>query len=186
MICPLPSSPQVLLPQHETVPLSWSAQVCASPVAMAVASSTPATWTGAEEDSPSLFCPLPSCPAVLLPQHEMVPSRLSAQECPLLASSPPAAMAVASSMPVTGTGTSESSLVPLPSCPCSLLPQQAISPVCCRAQVWLLPAATAIASLSEGIEGGEVSESLPQLAASSAREISRQRAREVRGGGAVA
>ena len=95
-------------------------------------------------------------------------------------------MAVASSMPVTGTGTSESSFVPSPNCPSSLLPQQAISPVCCRAQVWLLPAATAIASLSEGIEGGEVSESLPQLAASNARGISRQRAREVRGGGVEA
>ena len=160
------------------MPPRWSAQECALPAVMAVASSMPATDTVI---AVLVLVLLPNWPAVLLPQQDMVPSRWSAQECAL-----PAVMAVASSMPVTGTGTSESSFVPSPNCPRSLLPQQAISPVCCRAQVWLLPAATAMASLSEGIEGGEVSESLPQLAASSARGISRLRAREVRGGGAVA
>ena len=154
--------------------------MCASPVVMAVASFMPATGTAIEV---LVLVLLPSCPALLRPQHEMVPVRCRAQECPPPTSSPPAVMAVASSMPVTGTGTSESSFVPLPSCPCSFLPQQDISPVCCRAQVWLLAAATATASLSEGIVGGEVSESPRQLAASSARGISRLRAREARGGG---
>ena len=164
------------------VPSSWSAQEWEMPVVMALASVMPTTCTGTDDLIFLPLCPLPSCPWRLVPQQDMVPSSWSAQECPPPASSPPAAMAVASSMPITGTGTSESSFVPSPNCPRSLLPQQAISPVCCRAQVWLLPAATAIASLSEGGGEGELSES-PQLAASSARGISRLRAREVRGGG---
>ena len=110
-----------------------------------------------------------------------MPSSWSAQECPPEDVPPPAAMVVASSMPATGTGTPESPFVPLPSCPFSFFPQQAISPVCCRAQVWLLPEAKAIALVSEGVAG----ESPLQLAASSARGIRRQSAREIRGGGAV-
>ena len=45
---------------------------------MAVASAIPSTSTGTEE---LVSVPLPSCPELLLPQQDMVPSSWSAQEC---------------------------------------------------------------------------------------------------------
>ena len=71
----------------------------------------------------------------------MVPSSWSAQECEL-----PAEMAVASVMRLTCTGNGVSLVVPFPSCPLLLLPQQDIAPPSRSAQVWMLPAVMAVAS----------------------------------------
>ena len=93
---------------------------------MAVASVMPVTCTGTEL---SRFVPLPSCPYRLSPQQDMVPSWWSAQECPWLAlPSLSMAMAVASVMPETCTGTQLFRFVPLPSCPYRLSPQQDMVP----------------------------------------------------------
>ena len=67
------------------MPSARRAQECKLPAVMAVVFSMPLTSTGTEESAFSPLCPLPSCPAPLLPQHDAVPSSRSVQEC-----SPPA------------------------------------------------------------------------------------------------
>ena len=150
----LPSWPSQLSPQQDMVPSWWSAQECPEynplPVVMAVASVMPKTCTGTEESASSPLCPLPSCPAPLMPQQDMVPFWWSAQECPL-----PAAMAVASEMPKTCTGADEyalpkSTLSPtcsFPSCPRFLRPQQDMVPSRWSAQECSRPAVMAVASV---------------------------------------
>src|SRR5437867_566741 len=48
-------------------------------------------------------------------------------------------------MPVTATGVDESTVVPSPSWPETLLPQQRTAPSCKRAQEWKAPMSTAVA-----------------------------------------
>jgi len=128
-LCPFPSCPCWLLPQQDMVPSWCSAQECPLPAVMAVASVMPVTCTGTDESALPEFglsppCPFPSCPQLLLPQQDMVPSWWSAQECPTSA-----VMAVASIMPKTCTGTEDMALFPpcpFPSCPQLLRPQHEI------------------------------------------------------------
>ena len=120
----------------------------------------------------------------------MVPSSWSAQD---------AVMAVASEMPTTPTGTKESSLVPSPSWPYSLSPQQDMVPSSWSAQECPPPAVMAVAlfvlsellkyvlaedgdTVGRGLSVLALSELSEQLAASRAVRVSRQKAKRLRGG----
>src|SRR2546422_2755062 len=94
----LPSWPQLLSPQHRTVPSWKSAQGCSAPGATA-AGVIPLTVVGVEELA---VVPLPSRPSSFRPQHCSVPSRRSAQVWKM-----PASMSMAVVMPVTVTGVGE-------------------------------------------------------------------------------
>ena len=122
-LCPLPSRPLKFQPQQDMVPFWRSAQEWSVPAVMAVASEMLTTFTGNEEIVPYLLSPLPSWPSSLRPQQDMVPSWWSAQECTL-----PAAIAVASEIPRTCTGTKLLWRVPSPSWPSRLRPQQDMEP----------------------------------------------------------
>ena len=80
--------------------------------------------------------PLPSCPYSLLPQHLTAPPLVMAQLWAL-----PALMAVTPLFsPVTSTGTGLVVVLPLPSCPVSLVPQHLTAPPLVRAQLCTIPA----------------------------------------------
>ena len=66
----------------------------------------------------STAVPSPIWPYVLSPQHSVRPDLVSAQVCA------PAAISTIGGSPATSTGTFDGSIVPLPSCPSALLPQQ--------------------------------------------------------------
>ena len=103
-------------------------------------------------------------------------------------------IAVASVMSPTSTGTEESVSVPSPSWPDPLSPQHVMVPFWRSAQEWLLPAVSAVALFARSVVvdiGGVVvddeagrdvvvedvlSDTLLQLAASSARGMNRLRA----------
>ena len=101
VLLPLPNWPQVLSPQHRTVPPPRSAQLwCHHPAVTPVAPVIPLTAAGVV-----LFAvvPFPSCPNWPCPQHWTVPFPSSAQECrhPALTSTAPV-------IPTTCTGVVES------------------------------------------------------------------------------
>src|SRR5262249_19165165 len=100
-----------------------------------------ATGTSLSLDSPLL--PSPSSPTMLSPQLITVPLRSSAY--PSLA---PAAIAVTSVRPLTGTGTSLACLAPFPSCPHSSCPQDTTVPFASSARPNPPPAAMAVASVT--------------------------------------
>ena len=96
----------------------------------------------------SVVLPLPSCPLKFLPQQLTAPVFNNAHVW-----EPPAVIetAVAPSVNAfTATGPELEVVVPLPSCPSSLLPQQLTAPVFNTAHVWELPAVieTAVADTS--------------------------------------
>src|SRR6476469_2777748 len=76
---PFPSSPKELSPQHFTVPPTTTAQaqVWNSAELMASAPVRPATARGGDEKL--LIDPVPSSPALLMPQHLTVPVTSNAQ-----------------------------------------------------------------------------------------------------------
>src|SRR5258708_892085 len=94
----------------------------------------PTTGTGfIEHGSPQLSNP-PAAPAQSMacsPQHSTVPFVSSAQVWVL-----PATTVVALRRPCTGTGSSEESVLPLPSCPAALEPQHSTVPSTSRAHTW--------------------------------------------------
>src|SRR5688500_12549234 len=96
---PVPSWPLLLRPQHFTVALSRSAQVCAEPGETCLAVLNPLTGTGTKEFS---VVPFPSWPYSLPPQHFTVVSESSAH-----AWSGPRATVLAVLNPLTSTGTEE-------------------------------------------------------------------------------
>ena len=79
----------------------------------------------------------------------MVPVCNSAQEC-----NPPAVIAAASVMRLTCTGNGVSLVVPFPSCPSLLLPQQDMVPPSWSAQECWLPEVIASASSMSGTGTG--------------------------------
>ena len=82
---------------------------------------------------------------MFLPQHLTLPLDRSAQAWPLLPEPALAPIATAVVIPLTVTGVVRLEVVPLPSSPPSLLPQQLIRLLERRAQVKPLPALTAVA-----------------------------------------
>src|SRR5438270_23585 len=89
----------------------------------------PVTTTGVWA---SVTVPLPSCPAVLAPQHLAVPLASNAHEWV-----PPAAIATALDRPVTTTSVWATVSVPLPSCPAVLAPQHLAVPLASNEHVCL-------------------------------------------------
>src|SRR5438105_3490074 len=99
------------MPQHATVPVLRSAQVCSPPAAICVASVRPATSRGS-----GIARPLrPYLP----PQHATLPERRRAHVWYA-----PVDTCVASSMLATTTGDAWFVIVPSPSCELKLTPQQ--------------------------------------------------------------
>src|SRR5512138_3677801 len=90
-----------------------------------------------------MLSPLPSSPALLLPQHRTCPAVVYAQACVL-----PSAMPAAPATPMTATGFVDGEVVPSPSWPFALLPQQRTSPIDSTAHVVDWRAAIAITPLS--------------------------------------
>lgn len=75
--------------------------------------------------------PLPSCPLAFRPQQRAVPSERRTQVCEL-----PAVTCVAVVMPVTAVDANARPVVlPTPSCPLTLEPQQRTAPVDSNAQL---------------------------------------------------
>src|SRR5450432_2096751 len=85
--------------------------------------------------------PSPRAPEALLPQHRTAPVESRAHVC-----SSPAAMAFTGfARPVTLTGALRCMVVPSPSCPWRLSPQQRTAPAPLIAHAWRAPTAIALA-----------------------------------------
>ena len=134
----------MLLPQHEMLPFSRTAQVCPEPADTAVASLIFVTDTGSAEVNEKKFIPAPSWAVSLAPQQETPPFSCNTQVC-----QSPELTLMASLMFGTFIGSAESKALPIspvPSSPRQLSPQQETSPVVWTAQVCSPPAETSIAS----------------------------------------
>src|SRR5438067_2436031 len=93
---PVPSCPEPVRPQDQTVPADVSARLWPTPPAMATAPVMPSTATGV---ALSIVVPLPNWPLPLRPQAWTVPSDVSDRLC-----RQPVAIAVTPPSPLTGTG----------------------------------------------------------------------------------
>jgi hypothetical protein len=144
---PSPSCPTVLSPQQLTVPAIVRAQVKPKPGATSATPVSPLTTTG---DPESTVSPLPSAPPTFEPQHRTVASSSTAQVRLL-----PTPIDTAESMPATAVGAPSSPpMVPLPSCPSKLSPQQITCPPSVSAHVWLFPAASCTTPPRPGTAAG--------------------------------
>lgn len=80
-VLPIPSSPNVLSPQHHSslmVPTGTTAHVCLYATVSSDGVERPDTLLGVPV---SIWAPLPSCPLSLRPQQYVVPLFVTAQEC---------------------------------------------------------------------------------------------------------
>ena len=133
----MPNCPLQLLPQQRSPPSARRTHVAASPVltpTAVVAASTPVipeTGTGTEL---LMVVPLPNWPLEFSPQQRAVPSAITAHEldAPVLTLTAVVA-AVAPEMADTNTGTFLSMVVPSPTVPWELKPQQRTVPSAIRA-----------------------------------------------------
>ena len=125
----VPISPYWFLPQHMAVPVAVSAHACVSPMEIALTLlDRPTTSTGV---ALSTAVPLPSWPPSLAPQHLTPPPAVTTQVL-----MPPAAIATTGPpRPTTSTGVRLPAVVPLPSWPERLRPQQLTPPAIVSAQV---------------------------------------------------
>jgi len=124
---PSPSWPHSLLPQQKSrLPLS-SAQAWVVPMARLCALLSPITLTGVKRFS---VLPSPRLPSVLAPQQrtEPLPRRAHAAKSDAAISTTPLVN------PVTCTGALRARLLPSPSCPTTLEPQQCTDPAWVNAQ----------------------------------------------------
>ena len=78
LVFPLPKLPQLLRPQHLTVPSAMTAHECHRLGATFVAFVMPFTETGYER---CVLVPSPNCPKSLKPQHATPPCVVTAHEC---------------------------------------------------------------------------------------------------------
>lgn len=136
-VVPLPACPESLLPQHVTAPAARRAHVWSKPAATSTAPATPEMSTGAGSNASSPARSVATCPRRFPPQQRTAPSSTTAHAC-----SCPALRRDAPDAPSTGAGSGRSAVVPSPSCPSALRPQQDASSGC-SAYVCVPPAATA-------------------------------------------
>ena len=124
-------------PQHQRLSFSSIRQLCFSPREIAftplngvkfpdLSVTVVEIWEGKER---STMSPSPSWPALPSPQHFAVVSAKIAQVL-----SNPATKLITPTIEVTSTGADLFDELPIPSCPCSLLPQQYTFPDSDRAQ----------------------------------------------------
>src|SRR5579883_2379304 len=76
-VVPLPSSPTELPPHAQTVPSDASASPVSGPAETAIIPDSPGTWAGRARGAPPDE-PVPSCPSVLSPHVQSVPSERTA------------------------------------------------------------------------------------------------------------
>jgi hypothetical protein len=136
-----------LKPQQVTVPPTRTAHACSRPAAIAIASPSPCTPTGAASNRPAENPPgvgsLPSWPNELRPQHRTLPVTRSAH-----VKSCPEAIEATSVRPLTrpwaGSVTSGENgpPAPLPICPNWLRPTHCTSPSARSAHLCEVPGAT--------------------------------------------
>src|SRR6185369_10930724 len=131
---PSPSCPLALAPQQRTLPSARRPHVWACPAASATTPSSPVMRVGTFF---GVLLPSPSWPMLLSPQHATVLSARTAHVW-----SAPTAISRAVTLPAipdTARGVLLSSVVPSPSWPKLLLPQQRAVPSARIAQVWSNP-----------------------------------------------
>jgi hypothetical protein len=152
VVVPSPSWPLSFRPQQYTAPPVVRAQVCDSPATTPAIPDrvplppTPTTWTGVDEFP---VVPSPRRPSAPLPQQNTAPEPFTAQACSV--PSPSAVIPVRvpePPTPTTWTGVAESVVVPLPSCPLLLRPQQYMAPESSTAQVKTPPSPASTATMS--------------------------------------
>jgi hypothetical protein len=162
--CPVPSCPRVLSPQQDTLPAVcahefWAPVDVGLPPALIVL--TPVRSLTATGVADWLVLPLPSAPLVLSPQHLTVPAVSSAQvwNCPPTTAAAPLAELIV----VANTGVVELVVLPLPSWPFVLSPQQLTAPVVETPQEWARPAemSTSVARPLTGTGLGVLAPLLP-------------------------
>src|SRR5262245_11263147 len=122
-------------PQQSTLPLT-TAQLAPSPAAIWVAPLTPAILAGVG-DAGRLSSGF-ACPLWLPPQHQTSPLFASAQVCGDIDDCE-RAICTSSGRPTGVTGAARFSVVPSPSWPASLVPQQRTPPFSRIAQAWYGP-----------------------------------------------
>lgn len=137
---PVPSWPFALLPQQRTLPDVRSAQVWLPPAEIDTmpVSAVPAALSTVTGAFRWVAVPSPRRELVLRPQHRAVPLESRAHVCDV-----PALTCVAVVIPLTAVEAKLSEVVvPVPSWPLALLPQQRTPPEVSTAQVWVPPAET--------------------------------------------
>src|SRR5438132_10053453 len=97
LVSPFPSSPLALLPQQYAAPAVVTAQVCWSPLEIALNANPPATATGTDDDG--VVMPAPSSPLEFAPQQKAAPDATRAHPPVLLTESDVYVLP-----PATGTG----------------------------------------------------------------------------------
>src|SRR5688500_9310303 len=121
-VVPSPSAPKALAPQQNALPALVRPQVwLPSPADRDANTTVPETGAGAEWAAWS-WAPMPSWPPPLWPQQYAWPAWVSPQVYPR--SNPPAVICWNTSPPVTATGPARSVVLPSPTCPRLLDPQQ--------------------------------------------------------------
>ena len=131
---PLPSWPALSDPQHHRVWSGRMPQVWPKPTDRRSQAPVPATWTGV------VLLPVAPLPRVAPPQHQAEPSVRVAHVLELR--EPASTLTQPVPAPVTGTGDRRSVVVPSPSWPALLPPQQRIVVSLRSAQPWVLPPVT--------------------------------------------
>ncbi len=136
---PAPSWPLPFAPQQNAAPAAVTAQVWLSPTAMAATPlARPKTAVGVVR---CVHVASPSWPLPLYPQQRTAPAVVSAQVWNM-----PAAMDTTPlPRPETGVGVDRAKVVPSPSWPLPLYPQQTAPPPGVTAQVCWLPTTTFVA-----------------------------------------
>src|SRR5690242_4640200 len=140
----MPSCPNWFSPQQEMLPFTNSAQLCRRPVTIATVLtigfgvesldiSAACTTTGDVEGFAAVL--LPNSPSLLSPQQRAVPSTMIAQEWPSPAAMPTAGTISEILLVSTLTGVGCDKVLPLPSWPDELAPQQTAKPKTWSAQV---------------------------------------------------
>ena len=145
---PSPSCPLPLLPQQRTPPARRTAQLEFPPDAICRTGPRPETATGVDRSS---IEPSPSCASRLYPQHRTDPSLRRAQKW-----LNPALISTTSARPGTAPAVPRGEvLLPSPSCPRLLSPQQRTLPSVVQTQVVppvaTMPTALATAGTTVGV-----------------------------------
>src|SRR5207249_4229317 len=138
VVVPSPSWPLLLSPQQYAAPTVVMPQVFRNPALTAAKVSPPETAAGVEL---LVVVPLPSWPWLFSPQQYAAAALVTPQVWPNAVSYRLALSVWKTSPPETGTGTGVALpvVVPLPSSPSLLSPQQYAAPAVVTPQVWTPP-----------------------------------------------
>src|SRR5437867_8719544 len=161
VVVPSPSSPKNWVPQHRAEPFAPRAQACPLPVTTDSNNSPPTTRTGSALQT---NLPSPSSPLRSDPQQYTCPVSVMPHVCGVFG--PDACTSAQTISPTTGRGSAREVIVPSPSWPKVLAPQQWACPPMFRPHAKRAPAATDRKWTSAGTSVGCPAKSPPQQSAS--------------------